>query len=748
MTEIIKFYRAISGACMSVTGVLMTVQSNNLATGSGRGGALARLTGVLLASTFAAGLFAAGAQAQDTAAPTTLQRIEAKGSSYETEDTKSYTTDLISVGEKDVRPVREIPQSTTVITRERLEDGGYTSLDTALRETPGIVVLNNDNGRSSIFSRGFEFDYLYFNGLPAPLSSIYGTQPDMAIIDHVEILRGPAGLFGGAGEPAGAVNMRLKQAKSEFEARFEGTYGSWNHRRAEIDVTGPLNESGTLRGRVVGALQGEDGFVDHVENGTGVAYGTIQADLTENTTATVSISHMARDIKPFNGLPTFADGRLIDLDRATYTGADWNHFENAVTDYIGEIEHKFEGGGHAKLSARYQSTEADFLYAWANGHAAPNGDIIATGGDSAWTGRRFDSGVLSLDAHVSKPFEAFGQEHNVIFGIDYQNQDLELRQANGRVNVQQNIFNWNTAIARPAVNYTSQQGTKVDQFGTYGQLRVKPIERLTLIGGGRLTWFDATTRNLVTNAETGRQNVDTKFTPYAGIVFDVNDWLSAYASYTSIFKAQTQTDVAGRMIDPREGRQYEIGLKAELLDNVNASLAYFNLRDVNRAVADPANPGSSLAQGEVEVSGFELEMTGTVLPGLEVAGGYTYTDSRYLNTATAGQTFSTYTPRHMLQLWSKYAFNESHGILDGVFVGGGLTAFSSFSSVSGGVTIKAPGYATVDLFAGYNFNENVTATLAVNNLFDKKYYARVGGTSVFNFYGEPLNANLRLSAKF
>lgn len=192
---------------------------------------------------------------QETGGSTLLREISVEGASYETEGTGSYTTDLISVGEKDVRPLREIPQSTTVLTRERLDDGGYTSLDTALRETPGIVVLNNDDGRSSIFSRGFEFDTLYFNGLPAPLSSIYGTQPDMAIVDHVEILRGPAGLFAGSGEPAGAINMRLKQAPDRFLARITGTVGSWENKRLEADIGTPLNAAGTIRGRFVGAVQ-------------------------------------------------------------------------------------------------------------------------------------------------------------------------------------------------------------------------------------------------------------------------------------------------------------------------------------------------------------------------------------------------------------------------------------------------------------------------------------------------------------
>ena len=711
------------------------------------------LAALLLATTALAGAGATVSPAQEAApggTTTLLDRLVFDGASYETEDTDSYTTDRISVGEKDVRPVREIPQSTTVITRERLEDGKYTSLDTVLRETPGIVVLNNDDGRSSIFSRGFEFDYLYFNGLPAPVSSVYGTQPDMAIVDHIEILRGPAGLFGGAGEPAGAINMRLKQAKDTFAVRVDGTVGSWENGRAELDVTGPLNEAGTIRGRFVGAYQGEGSWVENVENGVGVAYGTIQADVTENTTATFSVSHMRRDIMPFNGLPSYQDGTLVDLDRSTFTGADWNNFDNDVTDYIAEVEHKFEDGGHAKVSARYQVTDVNFLYAWANGYVAENGDIISSGADTAdarWLAREYDAKSLSLDAHVSKPFELWGQEHNVILGLDYQNQDITTLQGSGTITVDQNIYDWNSNLDKPTVNYTSQTNVDPQQFGIYGQLRIKPVDPLTLIGGARVTWYEATTTNILTGAATSVVDIDGQFTPYAGAVYDLTDWLSAYASYTAIFQPQTATDIDGEMLDPREGRQYEAGLKAELFAGVNASVAYFNLRDTNRAVTDPDNPGFSAALGEVQAQGIEVEASGEVLPGWQLSVGYTFTDTEYLNTTsagTAGTVFSAYTPEHMFQLWSKYSFNESHGVLDGFYVGAGLKAFSAFSSGS----LEAPAYTTVDLLAGYEVNEHLEVSLNVNNVFDEKYYARVGSNTVFNFYGEPLSASLRVSAKF
>lgn len=705
-----------------------------------RGRARPLVLSALMAST----ALAAPARAQDAAGGVLLQTLDVVGgSSYETEDTGSYTTDLISVGEKDVRPLREIPQSTHVLTRERLEDAGYTSLDTALRHTPGIVVLNNDNGRSSIFQRGFEFDELYFNGLPAPLSSIYGTQPDMAIVDHVEILRGPSGLFGGAGEPAGAVNMRLKQAMDQFKATASVKGGTYESYRGDVDITGPLNSSGTVRGRFVGALQSEGSWIDNVTNGVGVAYGTVAVDVTDQTTATLSISHMQRDITPFNGLPTYQDGTLIDLDRSTYTGADWNRFDNSVTDVIAELEHRFDGGGHAKVAARYSVREVDFLYAWANGYAAANGDIISGGGDTQdtrWLARKYEETSLAVDAHVTKPFELFGQEHSVIAGVDMQSVHNSNQQAVGAITSDQNIFNWNSNVAAPTPAYAAAIEQSPDQFGAYGQLRFKPMDRLTLIGGGRLSWY--TSKEVQAGTVRNRQDYDAQFTPYAGVTFDLTGWATAYASYTEIFQPQTQTAVGGVQIDPRTGRQYEVGVKGEFFDGgVNASIAYFNMRDQNRAIADIANPGFFLAQGEVEVQGVEVEASGSPMPGLEISAGYTYTDTRILSGGTG--VFSTFTPEHQIQLWGKYAFQHIDW-LDGAWVGGGVKVYSEFYNS----TINAPGYTVVDLAAGYEITDHLEISANIDNVLDEKYYARVGGTSVFNFYGAPRTASLRLKATF
>ncbi|WAP71204.1 TonB-dependent siderophore receptor [Jiella pelagia] len=637
-----------------------------------------------------------------------------------------------------------MPQSTTVLTRERIEDGGYTSLDTALRETPGIVVLNNDNGRSSIFSRGFEFDSLYFDGLPAPLSSVYGTQPDLAIVDHIEILRGPSGLFGGTGEPAGTINMALKKAPEVWRGSIEGQYGTWDTKRTELDVGGPLNEAGTIRGRIVGAYQDGNNMVDAVDNENSVAYGTVSVDVTEQTTATFTISHLERDITPFNGLPTYADGSLIDLDRSTYTGADWNQFDNEVTDYLAEVEHKFEDGGHARVAMRYSDRHADFLYGWAGSAADQNGNVNGI----RWIGRDFDEQSLALDAFVSKPFMLFGQEHNVLLGADYRKIDTTLLSASGMIAGTHNLYDWDaSSIAEPTVNYTGQTDSDQRQTGVYGQLRIKPIDRVTLIGGGRVSWYDSSTENLLTGATQDEIKIDGHFTPYLGAVVDLTDQISAYASYTEIFQPQTYFDASGDLLDPRQGDQYEVGFKGEFFGGaLNGTVAYFHLTDKNRAQQD--TNGDYVALGEVEARGVEMEVAGELLPNWQLQAGYTYTETEYVNGSGAGSVFSPYTPEHQVQIWTDYTFREADAWWDGLSIGGGVKIYSDFSAVSGSTTIEAPGYEVVDLQLGYEFNENFSAKLRVNNLFDQKYYARVGSTSVFNFYGEERNAMLSLKAKF
>lgn len=701
----------------------------------------------LLLGTALAGLAGTALQAQDTGA-TDLGTLTVEGASYETEGTNSYKSGLISVGEKAAMTPREVPQSTTVITRTQIEDGGYTALETALDAAPGIMILSNDTGRSSIFSRGFEFDYLYYDGLPAPVSSIYGTQPDLSIMDHIEVLKGPSGLFMGTGSPAGSVNMRLKQANRTVPGgsyRFSADENG--HARAEIDYGAALNAEGTLRARTVLAWADGDGAVDKQENGVSQVYGTLAWDITPATTATLSFSRMERDIAPFNGLPSYADGSLLWLDPSATSAADWNRFDNEVTDIVAAVEHHFDGGARLKASLRQSWQEGDFAYAYTGSAAAADNSVSRM----SWLHRNFEIENLALDLHGELPFALGGMEGMAILGADMQRYDNDLYAVAGNVNGRSDLDDWDvSSFAEPANidNYTTRTQTSTESRGLYAQLRLKPLQALTLIGGARLSWYESevTTTTLATGRQsTTEMSENGKVTPYLGVTYDLSPAATLYASYTEIFQPQSALDASGNVLDPMEGQQYELGLKGQLASGLDVSAALFRLEQVNRALAVPGESYSE-AEGAVRVQGLELEAAGEIGENLHLAAGYTYTDTEYLNGPSQGAAFSTYTPAHLFKLSAEYEVTQ--GVAVGWSFGGQLTAMTGFSSVSGGTTIHAPGYGVVDLSAARQIGAGGELRLTLANALDKDYYSRVGGTSVFNFRGAPRTLGVAFTQKF
>ncbi len=706
-----------------------------------------RLAAALCLTTALVPGFAAG-QTASPAAPV-LNPVTVTGAAARAaiESTDSYTVDRATVGGKEPVEIREIPRTVSVVTRERMNDQNMTQLEDAMRRTAGTLVLTNDPGRSSIFSRGFEFDNARIDGLPAPLSSIHGTQPDLAIFDRIEVMKGPAGLFDGSGEPAGTLNLVTKRALPGFYASGAASAGSWANYRAEGDVGGSLFGSDRVRGRVVGAYQDRDSFVNVNQNRVGVGYGTIEADLTDATTLSFTLWRQDREATPFNGLPVYTNGKLIDFSRSTFIGANWNRFRNHSTEGIAALEHRFANGGHAKVSARYADRGGDFKYAYGSSAINPAAAVATT--PMTAIARQFWETALSADAYVTSPFQLFGQTHNVTVGTDYRRYEQKI--FNGQVasfGTPVNVFNPNSNLIEPNIPYTTRTDADPTQYGLYGQVRLKPIQPLTLVLGGRFSWYDVTNQNLVNNSRTTFSD-DGRFTPNVGLVFDITENISAYASYADVFQPQTATDARGNVIQPRSGWQYEAGVKGSFFGGqLNTSAAVFRIRDKNRAVADPTNPSSSVANGEVQVQGFEAEISGRILPGWDIYAGYAYTQTEYIKAPVTqqGTTFSTFTPKNNFNLWTKYS--PPQGPLKQAWIGGGLRVLSSFYTNLGNTRITQGTYAVVDAQLGYNITENVQASLTVGNLFDEKYYSRVGGGGFFNFYGEPRNYMVKLSAAF
>lgn len=648
------------------------------------------------------------------------------------EQTGGYTVDAATVGTKTPAALRDIPQSITVYTDRYIKDRNFVNLDDLAKYTAGLRTLTNDSGRSSIYARGYEYDEFNINGLPAPMASILGTVPMLAPFDRVEIMRGPSGLFNSTSEMGGIVNMVIKRPTEEFQGSVTGRYGSFDTSYLETDLSGPLTESGNVRGRTVIAQADTNGEVDYNENTAQNVYGTLEFDLTDRTTLGLSLLHQKKDITPHNGYPTDTAGNLLDWDSDTFLGADWNAFDGRTTDLIGELTHRFDNGGYGRIAVRSSRRDTEYYYAYTGGPGVNAlGNVALTS-----TARDAEQDALSLDASYSQPFEAFGQVSEFVVGTDYKRYDLDYR--NGAASSPLGSTNIHThdpsSVIKPAVAYSQRVKSEEKEFGLYSKLTFRPVERLALIGGVRVSWFDGdtSTTTLASGARvTSDMQQNAEVTPYAGAVFDLDPWHSLYVSYSKVFKPQTNADIDGRIIDPREGEQYEAGIKGSYFGGaLNTRLSVFELTDQNRAARDQNNLSGTyyLAIGEARIRGGEIEVSGTPLPGWDLIGGYTYLDTDIIK-GDANAVFELM-PQNQVSLWSNYALQG--GPLAGLGLGAGVTAVSHFQTATG---IEAPGYAVVDAKLSYPLTPKLTATLDVNNVLDREYYSRVGSTGTFNFYG-------------
>ncbi|TEO46410.1 Fe(3+)-pyochelin receptor FptA [Pseudomonas aeruginosa] len=655
---------------------------------------------------------------------------------------------VTTLGKVPLKP-RELPQSASVIDHERLEQQNLFSLDEAMQQATGVTVQPFQLLTTAYYVRGFKVDSFELDGVPALLGNTASSPQDMAIYERVEILRGSNGLLHGTGNPAATVNLVRKRPQREFAASATLSAGRWDRYRAEVDVGGPLSASGNVRGRAVAAYEDRDYFYDVADQGTRLLYGVTEFDLSPDTLLTVGAQYQHIDsITNMAGVPMAKDGSNLGLSRDTYLDVDWDRFKWDTYRAFGSLEQQLGGGWKGKISAEYQEADSRLRYAGSFGAIDPQ---TGDGGQLTGAAYKFKSIQRSLDANLNGPVRLFGLTHELLGGVTYA--QGETRQDTARFlnlpNTPVNVYRWDPhGVPRPQIGqYTSPGTTTTTQKGLYALGRIKLAEPLTLVVGGRESWWDQDTP--ATRFKPGRQ-----FTPYGGLIWDfARDW-SWYVSYAEVYQPQADRQTwNSEPLSPVEGKTYETGIKGELADGrLNLSLAAFRIDLENNPQEDPDHPGPPnnpfyISGGKVRSQGFELEGTGYLTPYWSLSAGYTYTSTEYLKDSQndSGTRYSTFTPRHLLRLWSNYDLPWQDRRWS---VGGGLQAQSDYSVDYRGVSMRQGGYALVNMRLGYKIDEHWTAAVNVNNLFDRTYYQSLSNPNWNNRYGEPRSFNVSLRGAF
>lgn len=688
-----------------------------------------------------------------------------------TEGTGSYTTRRMTTATKLGLAPRETPQSVSVVTREQLDNEGATTLVDALAHVPGVRAYDTDLGGPEYLIRGYALDTIQVNGAVARSPNGWGLAGrtggagrgfDMAIYDHVEILRGAAGLTQGSSEPGGTINLVNKLPTEIPQAIVQAEVGSWNHYRLEGDVSGPLSGDGRLRARLVGAFQDNDSFTDYVGNRKYVAYGVVQAELTPTTLLNAGAHWIRLEDKAglTIGLPFYSDGSRIPLPRSTYFGvADYDSDSENTTAFV-ELEQQIGADWTVKFNATrlWTSWRNEFGGFWPNREIDP---AIGTG--RVWP-KQFSSGdhnQTSLSVSIDGSFTLFGKKHELVFGGDYRRSRGEGIGGNlDFASLQVNIFDYDPANP-PLSTGSGELVPKTDELdrltnkGIFAVARIALSERLKLIVGSRLSWHNFRYDSEFWNISTSTQ-ANAKLTPYGGITFDITPSTTLYASYSDIFVPQSAIDRNGGFLKPVIDVNYEVGIKKGFAnDTLIATAALYRIDRTNDPLPDYDGPapcpytGSdfcSIAGGKRRSQGFEVELTGEFTRNWQGTLSYTLTNNKYLNGDDLDKKFNAQQPKHLVKFSTAV---KLPGALSDWTIGGSAYYQSEIdlTSVAQPYYRQAP-YALFDLMTRYRINDNFSISGNVNNIFDKNYYILSGSTRYANYFGEPRSFMVTLRGAF
>ena len=667
-----------------------------------------------------------------------------------TEGSGSYTARKISIG-KGEQAMKDIPQSVSVLTRQRLDDQGITDLREAVNNVTGVVGVHGVGPGVVITARGFQIDQWQYDGVPIDRNTYalgnWG-QENMVIYDRLEVLRGASSLLEGTGSPGGSVNLVRKRPLATRQVAFTARAGSWDHYGAQLDVSTPLNADGSLRGRAIVDEDDSHSFIDQVWSRNRTVYAALDYDLGPATTLGLAVSNVNGRGRPmFVGLARYADGSELGLPRSTYTGADWNRSKVEQTTVNLDLEHHFNSQWTFKTAALGVNESTNST------HQRMAGTIKADGSGSMYGdfSTDFKNQKRGIDAFVRGKFDGLGIAQEVVVGASYVKFHSDDRYARAWTQGAQ-IFNidhhrpWQDFDTIAARGVSSSSTYDMRQKGLYGTWNGQLTSHLKALLGGRFSWYDFVYAPMGGTADT--TSVTAKFTPSAALMYALTPQWSTYASYAGVFQPQTNRNAAGQILKPITGDSYEAGVKGELLDGkVNTSLAIFRYEHKDRAVNDYAAGFAcdgwycSRASGKVRSQGLEAEVAGEVARGLQLSAGYAYTTTTYLDDPdNKGEVFSTWTPKHMLRLWSGYTLP---GEWNKFSVGAGVNMQSH--TLDFGRSFDVAGFSLWNARLAWQATPQLSLAVNVNNLFDKRYvipsYNDTGGN---NHFGDPRNVQLTL----
>lgn len=712
------------------------------------------------------------------------------------EDNTTYHPENAVTATKTNTPIMNTPASIQVVPRAVLQDQAATNLSEAINNVSGVIAADGNQSLGQ-WIRGF-LTYSYYRDGVRMDQNITNTTLNPADADRIEVLKGPASILYGSGDPGGLVNMVTKRPLDKPYTSVQQMFGSWSYYRTTVDTTGPLNEDKSILYRFNGAWDNSHYFPNNSYSRDYYLAPKVLWNIDEHTSFTTYATfrkNVNQDVSlelPFT-LPgpnssnplwtaTYGTGGapLSFLPRTQNMTQPWGRAngEEANIGYLfsrdlnqdWNVKHRF----NAQLSSFYHLQL--FPSAYTNNtpyetYTFP--ELLPTSSAQSY----YTSTVITGNINT------FGAKHTLLIGTDYQhlnNQGYVYTSAIGGSPNNNPLYPIYTQFPSFLYDPTSRTdyGVHMSWWGAYIQDHIELPHNIFIMAGARydhiselnpaLNPLDLTQSAVTTN--TGR------VTPRFGLLWRPIPELSLYGTYLTNFGTLPIASTAP--LPPELAQQWEVGAKSLLLDKrLSVTVAYYDLTKQNIATPDPTDQSGLryFATGAARNRGFELDVSGELAPGLRVIGSYSYIASiitkdahcdlnawanyaaTYSGAPPGGCVYDAYNtfylgnptliglvgnegkrlggvPRNAGSLWMTYEFQDD--TFRGLKIGGGAIA-RSLTQGDNWNDFHLPGYATMQMMVGYTtklFDRKTTFQLNANNLLDTRYYGVSNDNSPYSVY--------------
>ncbi len=688
-----------------------------------------------------------------------------------TEGTRSFTTNGTIVASAIPLSLLHTPQTVGVITYAQIQQQNLSDVSAALNYMPGVTLNVITGNGDQYISRSFVLRRFRLDGgasLSLVDASTAGATDDLSEYDSVQVLRGADGLLGSNDAPGGAVNFERKRPLDHDQLVIDAGTGSWNRLFGVIDASGPLGFDGHLRGRAVFSINDQDEFYKITHQTRSHLYAVVEGDLDADTLLRVGGSYGEEHDPGFNnaGVPRSQTGNDSGISRSVCLCATWNRFDRTATEAFAAVEHRFNDDWIASIDATMLGQAVGEKFAMVQGAAQ-----VAS--YRAFTVSSLNQHAYGVSAKVQGTFSALGFEQRIAGGVSYARTDYSvLRNLGFPPPVAIDVFHFNPQILDPEPpdsaaagnTFTALSPALNEEAGVFVSLLLQPADRVHVTLGARLSFYRLKqTDRTASPALVEGQHYNGVLTPTAALSYDVRPDVSLYVSYAEINSAQgglLTTDM--KLLPPLLGQTYEAGIKAAPGDGkFNASLAFYFSTQHNQALFDDVVEGIPsaiccyLVVGPGRSAGIDLQMSGEIIPGWQVQGGYTYNTNGFpADVANAigggllkGIALNSLQPKNQIKIWTSYDIASAWTLGGGLrfeskrYVLGAVCTTPDDPDCANGTELSsqlAQGpYAVMDLRVAYRVDKNWEAALNVTNVTDARYVTTSNQVTSQNFYGEP-----------